>query len=90
MNINSTNPPLPPALGGSFPRPSNGMAEGMGNGSGSAIAAILKAMASAGGINPGGNSRGPRGPEKPSVARANAITRRLNGRPSRGTELKGL
>jgi len=48
------------------------------------VASIIKSMGapkSKGGI---------RGVEKPTLARTNAITRRLNGNPSKGPELKGL
>lgn len=50
----------------------------------SVVASIIKSMGtskSKGGI---------RGPEKPTLARSTAITRRLNGNPSKGPELKGL
>lgn len=91
-------PSLPPGVGfgSGVPRAAtganlNGAMENTGNaGASSAIAAILKSMGSAGGTNPGKGSRGPRGIEKPSLGRSGAISRRLNGNPSRGTELKGL
>lgn len=95
----SANPSLPPGLGmgSGMPRglgnPTgnslNGMAESTGSGLNSAISAIIKSMGASGGSNPN-SSRGPRAPEKPSVARSGAIARRLNGGASRGTELKGL
>ena len=95
----SANPTLPPGVGfGSgvphMPGPGaslNGMAENTGGGMNSAIAAIIKSMGASGGSGPG-RSKGAslKGVEKPSLGRANAINRRLNGNPSRGTELKGL
>ena len=90
----SANPTLPPGVGFGSGMPHanlNGMAENTGNPAGAAIAALIKGMGNAGGMAPkGGGSRGPRGVEKPSNARSGAISRRLNGAPSRGTELKGL
>jgi hypothetical protein len=94
----ASSPNLPPGLAPSSGMPRtpgaglNGAPEATGN-SGSAIAALIRAMANSGGPSSsatGKGSRGPRGPEKPSIARSNAINRRLNGRPSQGTELKGL
>lgn len=82
---------LPPGLGigGASPTPRgagnsiNGTTENTGN-----IQALIGGLLGAGGAKPGRG--GGRALEKPSVARANAISRRLGGNPSRGTELKGL
>lgn len=92
--IGGTNPPLPPGVsfGSGMPRaPISGSPESTGNAMGPAIASILKQMGAGGGSAPKGlGSRSGRALEKPSLARSNAIARRLNGNPSRGTELKGL
>lgn len=87
----SANPILPPGLGGASGMPRgplnpNGAAESTGNNP--MISAIMKAITGGGNVPKLGG--GKRGPEKPSLARSNAISRRLNGNPSRGTELKGL
>lgn len=95
----SANPSLPPGVGfgSGVPRlaggnsPSaqlNGAAENTGGGMNSAIASIIKSMGASGGNAP--TRGGLKGPEKPSLGRSGAISRRLNGNPSRGTELKGL
>jgi len=96
----SANPTLPPGLGGAsgMPRPSlnlNGAAESTGNPMASAIMKAITGGAGLGGGHApkfGGGGRGAsiRGLEKPTGARSAAISRRLNGNPSRGTELKGL
>lgn len=82
-----SNPLLPPGV--ALPSSVNlrGAAENTGNPSFGMAAA--RALANSGGISPG-KARGPRGVEKPSLARSNAISRRLGGNPSKGTELKGL
>jgi hypothetical protein len=93
----SANPTLPPGLSptGGMPRSPganlNGATENTGNPS-AAISALIRAMSNSGGSGPAAkiSSRGSRGPEKPSIARSGAISRRLNGGASRGTELKGL
>ena len=87
----SSNPALPPGVGTSGVPSSarmniNGAAENTG-GLSPAISSIIKSLGSGA---KGRGSIGPRAPEKPSLARSNAISRRLNGKPSRGTELKGL
>lgn len=79
-------------MGSGMPRPSltpNGAPEGT---SGSLAGSILGAIMNRGGMVPpkGVGSRGARSVEKPSIARSNAISRRLNGGASRGKELKGL
>lgn len=99
----SANPTLPPGAGGmgaGMPRPSlnaNGAAESTGNPMASAIMKAIVGGAGIGGghapkFGGGGKSAGTslRGLEKPTGARSAAISRRLNGNPSRGTELKGL
>jgi hypothetical protein len=93
----SANPSLPPGVGfgSGIPKPSagmslNGAAENTGGGMNSAIAGIIKSMGASGGNGPGRAKGGIKGPEKPSLGRSGAISRRLNGNPSRGTELKGL
>lgn len=93
----SANPTLPPGVGfgTGVPRPSagmnlNGAAENTGSGMNSAIASIIKSMGASGGSAPTRSKGGIKGPEKPSLGRSGAISRRLNGNPSRGTELKGL
>jgi hypothetical protein len=53
----------------------------------SVLSAFAKAFSSGGS---GKGSRGIRGPEIPSAAMSAAISRRLNGNPPKGTELKGL
>lgn len=88
----SANPALPPGLGGASGMPRgplnvNGAPEGTGN---PMAAAIMKAIVGGGNAPKFGGGRGARGPEKPTGARSAAISRRLNGGPSRGTELKGL
>lgn len=97
----SANPTLPPGAGGSggsgMPRPSlnlNGAAENTGNPMASAIMKAIIGNAGVGGGHApklsGGKGASIRGLEKPTGARSAAISRRLNGNPSRGTELKGL
>lgn len=96
----SANPSLPPGVGFGSGVPAapaqmslNGASENTGNGMNSAIAGIIKSMGASGGSGPGrskGVSTGIKGIEKPSAGRSGAISRRLNGNPSRGTELKGL
>lgn len=98
----SANPSLPPGVGfgsgvphmpgAASPGASlNGMAENTGGGMNSAIASIIKSMGSSGGSSPGrGKGANLKGVEKPTSGRSAAISRRLNGNPSRGTELKGL
>lgn len=100
----SANPSLPPGVGfgsgvphfagGNSPSAQiNGAAESTGAGMNSAIASIIKSMGASGGNGPGrskGVSTGMKGVEKPTTGRSAAISRRLNGNPSRGTELKGL
>jgi hypothetical protein len=71
-------PNIPPATGSSPPSGEPNM---------SALAAFAKAFSSSGS---GKGSRGIRGTESPSLARSAAISRRLNGNPSSGKELKGL
>lgn len=97
----SANPNLPPGVGfgsgvprmpaASSPGMSlNGAAESTGAGMNSAIAGIIKSMGASGGNGPSRPKGGVKGVEKPSLGRSGAISRRLNGNPSRGTELKGL
>lgn len=96
----SANPTLPPGVGGGgggMPRPSlnlNGAAESTGNPMASAIMKAIAGNAGMGGGHApklgGGKGASIRGLEKPTGARSAAISRRLNGNPSRGTELKGL
>lgn len=97
----SANPSLPPGAGGAgagMPRPSlnlNGTAESTGNPMASAIMKAIAGNAGIGGghapkFGGGGKGASIRGLEKPTGARSAAISRRLNGNPSRGTELKGL
>lgn len=93
----SANPSLPPGVGFGSGVPKapaqmnlNGAAENTGSGMNSAIAGIIKSMGASGGSGPGRSKGGVKGPEKPSLGRSGAISRRLNGNPSRGTELKGL
>jgi len=94
----SANPTLPPGLsaGSGMPRPAlnpNGQAESTGNPMASAIMKAIIGNAGVGGGHAprsGGKGASIRGLEKPTGARSAAISRRLNGSPSRGTELKGL
>jgi hypothetical protein len=71
------------------PRGISGAAENTGNPAG-IISQLLKSAANAGGGIGAKGPHGPRGPEKPSIARANAAARRLNGNAPGAKELKGL
>jgi hypothetical protein len=71
-------PNVPPTTGSSPPSGQPNM---------STLSAFAKAFSSGGS---GKGSRGIRGPEIPSAAMSAAISRRLNGNPPKGTELKGL
>lgn len=85
-------PILPPGVGlpgTGMPRANlTGASESTGNPVAS-IAALMSAASGMGGSR-GGGPKASRGIEKPSLSRSSAISRRLNGNPSRGTELKGL
>lgn len=87
----SANPILPPGLGGASGMPRGPLsAAGAPESTGNPMAgAIMKALTGIGGGS-APKLGGKRGLEKPSTARSAAISRRLNGNPSRGTELKGL
>lgn len=72
----AASPPLPASLGGSVAAQLRGSAPSTG-----------EALPSLSGPPRGVGSKGP---ELPSLARANAISRRLNGRAPKGKQLKGL
>lgn len=95
VGFGSGVPRAPAATSGGPGMSLNGAAENTGNGMNSAIAGIIKSMGASGGNGPGrskggGSTGSMKGVQKPSLGRSGAISRRLNGNPSRGSELKGL